>query len=49
MSYQEVIPLIKNKTRRRKSKTIVGEIPTIDFTIFYFFSVYNGRFKCAKV
>jgi hypothetical protein len=38
-----------------KSKTIVGEIPTIDFTFFLFFTllricnaqksrVYNGRF-----
>ena len=25
----------KNKNRKRKSNTIVGEIPTIDFTIFY--------------
>jgi hypothetical protein len=29
----------------RKSKTIVGEIPTADFTLFLIFVYENGRFK----
>jgi len=40
-----VFHLFNNQKRRGKSKTIVGEIPTIDFTFFIIFSVYNGRFK----
>jgi hypothetical protein len=32
-----VFHFFKNKNRRRKSKTIVGEIPTIDFTILIIF------------
>ncbi len=37
------------KKRRSKNKTIVGEIPTIDFTLFIFFVVKNRRLKCKKV
>jgi hypothetical protein len=34
-----------NKKRRGKSKTIVGEIPTIDFTLFIIFCCENRRLK----
>ena len=33
-----VFHFFKNKIRRGKSKTIVGEIPTIDFTFLDFFN-----------
>ena len=36
-----VFHFFKNKTRRRKSKTIVGEIPTIDFTLFLIFFAFK--------
>jgi hypothetical protein len=48
MFSHSVFHLFKYKNRRGKSKTIVGEIPTIDFMLFLIFCPVKWAFEMRK-